>query len=116
MPEVDRKALRELLRRWQTGDLTPEEVHREAEAMYEAEEWPELPDEDPRSIGLEVLTQLDILNHQLITEADIPAMLEFLSTAVGDEADGWAKWRAYWEHVNLDERREELRHNSFYST
>lgn len=116
MSEVDRKTLRKLLQCWRAGKLLPEEIHREAEAMYESEEWPQLPQQDPKSIGIEVLAQLDILNQQLITESDIPAMLAFLSTETGYELDGWAKWRAYWQHVNFEARRAELCNNPFYCT
>lgn len=114
MPEADKEAILSLLLRWQAGELAAEDVHSEAEAMFEAEDWPELPETDARSIVLEVLTQLDVLNQQLITEADIPAILDFLATGECDEMNGWAKWRAYWESINMDERRRHLKDNPFY--
>ena len=68
MSEVKRNVLRRLLVRWQSGELNERTVHEEAEVLWEANEcWPEYEDTDSRSIGIEALSHLDILNHQLIT-------------------------------------------------
>jgi len=48
-------------------------VHEEAEALTERlGEWPNYEETDPRSIAMEVLSQLEVLNYQLITSEDIP--------------------------------------------
>lgn len=115
MAEIDRDTLRELLTRWLKGDLDERDVHEEAERLWsQSEEWPEYSEEDPRSIPLEVLSQLEILNHQLITKEDVPAMLRFLDTPPSRELDAWRRWREYWDEVDFDKRRQELKDNPYY--
>ena len=80
-----RERLRDLLGRWQKGVLDERAVHEAAEALSESYpgELPTYPHSDPRSIPIEVLSQLEILNWQLITREDIPALLDFRSRQVG---------------------------------
>lgn len=78
-------------------------------------EWRELPKADPRSIQYEVLSQLDVLNHQWITTDDIDAFLEFLAAPEGGEERAWARWEEYWDSVDYDARRETLRGNPDYA-
>ncbi len=117
MSEVKRDVLRRLLARWQSGELNERTVHQEAEVLWEANDsWPECEDTDPRSIGIEALSHLDILNHQLITREDIPAFLHFLEAPEGHESDAWREWRKYWETVDFDARKCELADNAYYIT
>jgi hypothetical protein len=95
--------------------LTERDVHEEAERLVEQHGLPELPDESPESIPVEVLGQLELLNHQLITTDDIPALTRFLQTAPGKEAEGWATWHEYWNALNLEDRRRSLRGHSYYA-
>jgi len=44
--EVDRLALRSLVLRWAAGDLTEQDVHETAEALWEGESWPNYGDTD----------------------------------------------------------------------
>ncbi len=104
MSDVDVERLRTLLERWQRGELSASEVHESAEAMWEAGDWPEYPPDDHRAIPVEVLSQLDILNQQLIVPGDVPEMISFLDTRAGEEAGAWERWRHYWEAVDYDER------------
>jgi len=114
---IDAKALRSLLKRWQRGEIDERSVHEEAERIWASkDEWPVYPDTDPESIPMDVLEQLDVLNHQLIIPADIPAMLAFLDTPLGEEQRGWEEWERYWQGVDIDARRSALMHNPYYST
>ncbi|MFQ5528644.1 MAG: hypothetical protein ACE5GX_20615 [Thermoanaerobaculia bacterium] len=116
MTDVDRGWIRSLLQRWQGGDVDKRLVHEEAEAVWDGfKEWPNYPQEDPRSIPLEILSNLEALNHQLITPEDIPAILEFLDTPRGSELDGWKRWQRYWDELDMDERIESLKDDSYYS-
>jgi len=117
MEIIDRSVLRQILIRWQAGEIDEREVHEEAEAIldrYTGER--DLPESDERSIGLEVASQLEILNHQLITKDDIPVMLRFLDTERGREIEAWDEWRRYWDSIDYETRRRQLRHNTYYST
>ena len=117
MGHIERDVLEALLKRWQTEEIDERTVHEEAESLWEEQEhWPTYPKDDPRSIAVEVLSQLEILNHQLITRADIPAMLEFLNTPQGSELRGWSVWERYWEKLDLDTRKKALKDNPYYST
>ena len=112
--EVPREEVEALLRRWERGDVDVQQVHSEAERLINEWNWPEFPRSDPRSIVVEILMQLEILNHQLITEEDIPAMLAFLAAQADFEADGWQAWKAYWKGINLEARRKKLAGHSYY--
>ena len=114
---MDRDVIQILLERWGSGTIDEREVHEEAERLCDQyEEWPTLPERHPESIAMEVLSHLEILNHQLITREDIPAMLAFLDTPLGKERQGWKTWRRYWDRLNLRSRRKVLKHNLYYST
>jgi hypothetical protein len=73
-------------------------------------------DTDDQSIAIEVLAQLEILNHQLITREDIPALLDFLDTPPRQAARGWKQWRQYWDGIDFAQRRRELATNPYYIT
>ena len=76
-----------------------------AEALWEGGAWPDYGDTDVRSIAFEVLAQLDILNHQLITVEDVPTLVSFLDTASGKTANGWMQCRQYWDSIDWNQRR-----------
>lgn len=115
--EIERGELRTLLERWRAGTVNEREVHNQAETLMDKlGELPHYPESDPRSIAAEVLLQLEILNHQLITKDDIPAIEAFLDTTLGQEPQGWAQWRSYWKQLDLESRRQELKSNPYYCT
>jgi hypothetical protein len=114
LDEADRSILRSLLLQWEARKLTEKDVHEAAEGLWESHEWPEYSEADDRSIAIEVLSQLEILNHQLITTEDVPALLGFLDTTPGQAARGWIQWRQYWDGIDLEQRRRELATNPYY--
>ena len=115
--EIERSELLALLEQWQKGAIDESVIHEQAESKIdELGELPSYPEDDPRSIPVEVLLYLDILNHQLIIPEDIPAMEAFLRTLPGDEAQGWAIWRNYWNNLDLETRKQELESNPYYCT
>ncbi len=115
--EIERDRLLALLEKWQNGTIDERTVHEQAESMMdELGELPSYSEDDPRSIPVEVLLHLDALNHQLITPEDIPAMEAFLCTSQGDEAQGWAAWRNYWNNLDFETRKQKLQKNPYYCT
>ena len=117
MSEIERNRIKTLLNQWADGIIDERQVHEQAEEWLEQlSELPSYADEDPRSIFQEVLVQLDVLNHQLITTDDVPAILTFLNTPPGKELIGWALWRKYWEDLDLEHRKQELKSNPYYCT
>ncbi len=103
-----REELNQLLIRWNTGILTADEVHLEAERLLDNHGWIEINKSDPRSIEYELLSQLDLLNHQLITKDDISAMLCFLHASAGDEIKAWENWAEYWTRIDINKRLDPL--------
>lgn len=117
MRNVDPSLIRDLLQRWARGDLDERLVHEEAEAHFEElEPLPAFPRDDSRSIPIEILSHLEVLNHQLIIPEDIPAILAFLDTHPGEELEAWQRWESYWNSVDYNERIERLRDNPYYSS
>jgi hypothetical protein len=114
---VDREVLRELLERWRSGAVDEREVHETAEEMFETfpDGPPLVPHADPRSIPIEVLSQLEILNVQLITPADIPALMKFLAAEPGQEEVAWQELTNYWKAIDFKRRLMELRDNPNYT-
>ena len=116
MREVLRHQLLDLLDKWEMGILSEAKVHEKAEKLWEQNDWPDYDEGDSRSIGIEVLSHLEILNHQLITKEDIPAIVHFLKTVEGGEQDGWDAWRRYWNDLDLAARKERLKNHPYYCT
>ncbi len=116
MAEISRKTLLNLILQWESGRLTEIEVHQKAEELWKQENWPDYADDNPRSIAIEVLLQLETLNHQLITKDDLPAIVGFLNTPKGAETSGWSTWRNYWESLDLESRKATLKDHPYYST
>ncbi len=110
------ETVQDILQQWQTGRLDEHDVYELAEKMWDSSEWPNYPEQDARSISIEVLAQLSVLYYQLVTKEDIPAMLEFLRVSPGEEVKGWARWRAYWSQVDFAARKEALKGNPYYVT
>ncbi len=109
-----RENILEIIKKWNESSLTEFDVHSFAEDLVEHLEVCE-DKESSDTIASEVLFQLDIMNHQLITKDDIPAIEEFLKTHRGEEVRGWDSWKNYWETIDFDKRKIELKNNPFYS-
>ena len=107
--------LRSLLLRWKSGELDERAVHEEADTLWAEKEWPEYPDDDSRSVTLEVLSQLSSLNAQWIITDDIAAILSFLDTPPGQEKQGWERWQEYWDTLDWVKRRKSISNNPYYS-
>ena len=115
MEELSRSSLRALLQRWAANEITAVDVHERAEALWESQTWPPYSHDDDRSIAVEVLSQLDIIDHQLITVDDVPAIVRFLDTPPGRALEGWVQWVKYWEGVDMKRRMLDLAANPFYA-
>jgi len=116
MEDLQRHQVRDLLQRWQRGEIDERQVHEEAEVLWDCyvpgEEYDR---ESPQSIALDVLSSLETLNVQLVTPEDIPAMLRFLETPADQERRGWQIWHQYWRSIDYNQRRQSLRDNPYYS-
>ncbi len=113
---TERETLELLLKNWGLDVLTEREVHEEAEILWEEVAMSaDYPEDDPRSITAEVLSQLSVLNWQLIVVDDIPAILAFLATPPGQEPQAWQDWLDYWKNIDFEQRRISLLSNPYYA-
>ncbi len=98
-------AMRDLLLRWQAGKIDADTVLNAAESMWEhGFPWPTYDHTDHRSIAITVLHVLEALYAQLVFREDIPALLAFLDTPLGEEQAGWDTMDRYWEAIDWDYR------------
>jgi hypothetical protein len=112
---IDRIILLELLDRWESGVLDEPRLHMEAESLWDAgDQWPTYPNEDPRSIAIDVLSNLETMNVGFIGRQDIPAIRAFLETPEGQELSGWKTWESYWATVDFTEREKALGADGYY--
>ena len=115
MKRLNREDLRQLLLSWERREISTQGVHEAAESLLETCDVSfELSRGDPRSIEAEVLSQLDILNHQWITRDDIPTFLQFLAAKAGEEERAWAQYTAYWQTVDFGKRKRDLAGHHYY--
>ena len=106
--------LTSLLNRWADSEIDEFQVHDLAENLFSHTDWQKYGDEDPRSVPLELLSNLDIMNQQLITSKDIPAMLGFLALGEEQPTEAWIRWSAYWDKLDFESRKAELANHPFY--
>lgn len=112
---LTRNLLFTILRDWESGAATAQDVQELAESFTDDQELPDFPQRDDRSIEIEVLMHLDALSTLPVTRADVPAMLRFLATPPGAALDGWTAWISYWERRDAADRRAEVANDPFYA-
>ncbi len=103
------------LKRWSDSEIDEGHIHEWAEELLEKIGWVQYDNDDPRSVPMEVLAQLDILNVQLIAQEDVPAFLRFLKLGQEEPLKAWAQWAEYWDQLDMTVRKSELSENQFYS-
>jgi hypothetical protein len=110
--------IRELLHQWQQEKIDEQRIHIEAESLYEAlsDSINRPSEEEQDSIIYEILSHLSLLHYQLIIPEDIPAIFKFLDTPHSGLHEGWKEWREYWDNLDVNHRRESLKHNPYYAT
>jgi hypothetical protein len=109
---VTRAEVADVLHCWQAGALSAADVHAWAEDLYGPAEYAD--GEDEESVTKHVLSELDMLNLNLITLEDVPHFLAFLETPPGRYADGAARFEAALTGRDLEGRRRALREDPFY--
>ncbi|MDQ3127727.1 MAG: hypothetical protein M3Q66_04620 [Chloroflexota bacterium] len=99
----DRSTVRELLIRWQRADAAWQDTEEAAEAFLEGD-LPELRRHGEDSItreGMEIAARIDT---DYLVRSDVPALLQFIDTARGDEAAGWQALDAFFAAIDFDAR------------
>ena len=96
--------LRELLTQWSLGNMHAVDVLELAESYYDAVT-------NGRAVSPleeELISQLSVLNQQLLTKEDIPKMLQLIEAVGGDEVKALNSWRSYLDSIDYEERRARL--------
>ena len=109
MEAVARNEIRQKLREWQSGIISTDAIQTWASQWFLAEhidfeDW-----EGDNSVSNEILGALDMLDMNLTTTEDADAFLEFLSSPVGQFAEGYKKMKVRLDSVDFDARRIALR-------
>ncbi len=102
-----------LLTKWERSEMSVQHIHEEAEELFEAH-FKNIEDTEPDSILMEILSQLDVLNHQLITQADVPALREFLEERTNPSV-AWRNYLSYMDNVDWNQRKQQLRGHGYYN-
>ncbi|MCE2030335.1 hypothetical protein [Sessilibacter corallicola] len=101
------------LENWAEGKIDENTMLCIAENLLEKYGWKDFGKNKPESVVMEALSQLEILNHQLICKDDIPAIKRFLENNKNPESS-WADWESYWNSVDFNEREGRLNAIEFY--
>ncbi len=106
---VTRQEIRELLARWQKGDLSHQSVYDWANERYDNNRW------DPEDEIVDyVLRELYSLHMNLMTSEDIPHFLKLLAIPRGQIGTATALNRDYGRTINLNSRRLALAKDPLY--
>jgi hypothetical protein len=101
---ITRSEIRQRLEDWRVGVLSTEAIHRWAEDRYLVDEY-----ETEDAVVSEVLASLDALDMNLLIPADVPALLELLSSSPDALVAGLAAYESYCSQVDISKRRVALR-------
>lgn len=105
---VTRKDIVRTLESWKRGDLKGKEVYEWAVQRYATSNW-----EPEDEFTNEVLGRLDMLNMNLVTTEDIPALLAFLSAKNGFD-DALKKLESYEASIDKEVRKRKCELDPLY--
>lgn len=107
---ITRSEIENLLRCWQSGELTHQQVFDWANDRFATSLW-----DTEDEIANEVLAELDTLNINLTTTEDIPYLLQLLTIPSGQIETVLTQQKAYSKSVNIKARQVALANDSFYA-
>jgi hypothetical protein len=116
MKIIKRKDIEQILLNWSGNILSTNEVLDWADNRYPFEnvDYEDWEGDPPKSVSNEILAHLDSLEMNLVTKDDIPAMIRFLETPIGDFERGFKKWCDYNSSIDIRKRIKELQGIPFY--
>ena len=102
--EIIKNKILWLLHGWKYNFIDEYDVHELAEKWFEDIDQSYLNLKDEEKIpSIEVLSHLEIMNHQLIIPDDIPIMIEYIQKDCQNSA--WKIWKEYWDNVDFKLRK-----------
>lgn len=111
---ITRGELFHLLIKWQSGELSTQDVwdwasHHYLPGEMEYDDW-----EDESSVAHELLCVLDSLDMNLVLVDDAPIHLTFLETPMGEFAEGFRRWKHAHQQIDFELRRQQLKDDPIY--
>jgi hypothetical protein len=107
---ITRDDLRSLLTAWHAGSHSAADVHSWAEARFAVDAW-----ECEDDVANEVLAQLDMLDMNLVTRDDVPALLAMLDVPSGQGAGASQQFEARISSSDLERRKKQLATDPTYA-
>ena len=108
---VTRGYLISLLEAWKENKITAADVYETADQLFSSNELKLLDWENGEdySVTMEILSYLEMMDINFITQEDIDPAIEFLQTKIGYYKEGSEKWGAYKATINYEERMKKLK-------
>lgn len=109
-----REKIFDMLSRWGTGEISTQEIFNWANSLYLSDECTYDDWEGDNSVSNEVLSYLDTLDMNLITQEDIPALTALLNSSIGCFKVGLANWQKYIKSIDYIARKRSLKEDPLY--
>ncbi len=112
MTKVGRITILEKLAEWADGKITPAEMHKWAQELFSSEDGLDFDDVDPKngfSTAREALTELEMLDMNFVTAADVPFFVTFLNAAPDDFEKAYISFVASMQEIDIKRRMVELK-------
>ncbi len=114
-PIISRAVVAAVLRHWQAGEWSAEQVHTWAEDRFGQVDVDDWEGAEEQSVANEVLAALDMLDMHLILPEDIPIYLHFLQTPAGQFAAGYQTVQDALEQIDYRARQQALQAIPLYA-
>lgn len=111
---ISREDILHILKKWESNVIDVQDVYNWAYLKYLKENVDYNDCEGYNSVCLEVISYLDTLDLNLVTREDIPALIQFISTPIGEFKNGFNLWKDYINSIDITHRKHKLRNNPFY--
>jgi hypothetical protein len=113
---VSRSTILAKLAEWADGKLSPEEMHKWAQDLFRSDEveFDDVDREKGFSVAREALTELEMLDMNFLTKADVPIFVAFLNTAPDDFEKGYIGFVSSLQGIDVKKRMRELKNTEPY--
>jgi hypothetical protein len=117
--KIPRSEIIDILRKWQSGKMTVDQVKEWAEERYQDDEdkylFTDFEGKPESSVSVEIMANLSAADLYLVTVDDIPEYIAFLETPVGSFLKGYKRFAKYHNSIDYDARIEKIKKIPFYA-
>ncbi len=114
-PIISRAVVAAVLKHWQAGEWSAEQVHEWAEDRFGQVDVDDWEGAEEQSVANEVLAALDLLDMNLMLPEDTPLYLAFLRTPPGQFAAGYQILQDALDRIDYPARQAALRAVPLYA-